>query len=179
MKSGKRNEREFSMSEEPAERELTQEELEEAGRYAIIIEWSPEDDAFVVSVPDVPGIHTHGPTREDAAIAGDRVLALLLSARHKSGRPIPPPVFNARYATHTLPPVDDAEHIRAIRQRLNVSQRDFAEMLNVSLGTVRSWEQGLRSPDGASLRLLDIAECQPDVLAEVSAARPRRSKLTA
>ena len=152
------------MSDELSERELSPEELAEAHRYALVIEWSPEDDAFVVSVPDIPGIHTHGPTREGAAAAGDQVLALWLSARRRAGRAVPSPVFNARYATDALPAANDAERIKRIRHRLNVSQREFADMLNVSLSTVRSWEQGQRTPDGASLRLLDIAERQPDVL---------------
>jgi DNA-binding transcriptional regulator YiaG len=37
-------------------------------------------------------------------------------------------------------------------------------MLNVSPATVRAWEQGVRVPDGPSLRLLEIAERQPAVL---------------
>ncbi len=158
------------MIDDMLERELTQDEIANALRYAIIIEWSPEDDAFIVSYPDVPGIHTHGATRSEAAENGDQVLALWLSARKKSGRLIPVPSFNARYATDPMAPVNDAERIRHIRQRLDVSQREFAELLNVSVGTVRSWEQGLRTPDGASQRLLEIAERQPDVLLEAVGA---------
>jgi DNA-binding transcriptional regulator YiaG len=161
----------MGMSDDLSERELTAEELAEARRYALVVEWSPEDDAFVVSVPDIPGIHTHGATREEAAATGDQVLALWLSARRRSGHSIPDPRFNARYATSALPLPVDAERIRQIRQRLGVSQRDFAEMLNVSVSAVRSWEQGLRTPDGASLRLLDIAERQPDVLIEILSGR--------
>jgi putative transcriptional regulator len=167
------------MGEERSERELTQEELAEAHRYALVIEWSPEDDVFVVSVPDIPGIHTHGATREEATVAGDQVLALWLSARRRAGRPVPSPSFNARYATSALLPANDAQRIRQIRQRLAVTQQEFAELLNVSLSTVRSWEQGLRTPDGASQRLLEIAERQPDALVDVASRRPRRSTLSA
>ena len=156
------------MMDDMPERELTQDEIADAHRYAIIVEWSPEDDAFIVSYPDIPGIHTHGATRSEAADNGDQVLALWLSARKKSGKVIPVPSFNARFATHPIAPVNDSERIRHIRQNLDVSQREFAEMLNVSVATVRSWEQGLRKPDGASQRLIDIAERQPDVLLEVT-----------
>jgi DNA-binding transcriptional regulator YiaG len=169
----------MSTSDELPERELTSEELADAHRYTLIIEWSPEDEAFIVSVPDIPGIHTHGATREEAAFAGDQVLALWLSARRRASRSVPSPTFTARYATDALPTTSDAERIRQIRHQLNVSQREFAEMLNVSLGTVRSWEQGQRTPDGASLRLLDIAERQPDVLANVSPLKRERSALSA
>jgi DNA-binding transcriptional regulator YiaG len=163
------------MSDQALERELTAEELANAGQYALVIEWSPEDDAFVASVPDIPGIHTHGSTRAQAAEAGDQVLALWLSARKKSGQPIPTANFVARYATRPLPSAPHGERVRWLRRRLDVSQREFAEMLNVSVGTVRAWEQGLRSPDGASLRLLDIAEHQPEALLGASTLASRCS----
>jgi putative transcriptional regulator len=173
------SEPESNMSDELPERELTQEEVSEAHRYALVVEWSPEDNAFIVSVPDIPGIHTHGATRDEAAATDDQLLALWLSARRKAGRPIPNPSFNARYATSALAPPNDVERFRQVRRRLNVSQREFAELLNVRVGTVRSWEQGLRTPDGAAQRLLDIAERQPDALLEAAAQRPGRSALTA
>ena len=152
--------------------DVTPEELEVARPYAIVIEWSPEDDAFVVSAPDLPGLHTHGATREEAATMGDEAIAVWLSADRSSGLPTPPPRFSALRAE--IQRDLEAERIRQVRRRLDVSQRDFADMLNVSVGTVRSWEQGLRTPDGASLRLLDIAERQPEVLLNAaSLASPR------
>jgi putative transcriptional regulator len=60
------------------------------------------------------------------------------------------------------PPTYDAARIRAVRHRLDVSQRDFAAALNVSPGTVRAWEQGHRLPAGPSLRLLQLAEEHPE-----------------
>jgi len=64
------------------------------------------------------------------------------------------------------PPAYSAERITAIRQRLALSQRLFAGSLHVSLPTVRAWEQGTRKPEGAALRLLEIAETHPELLAE-------------
>lgn len=153
--------------------DVSEEDASAALHYALVIEWSPEDEAFVVSVPDIPGLHTHGSTREEAATMGNEALALWIAGARRTGVPAPPPTFSPLRAYAAA--VDEAERIRQIRQRLDVSQRDFAEMLNVSLSTVRSWEQGLRVPDGASLRLLDIAERQPDVLLEVPFSRQRRS----
>ena len=45
-----------------------------------------------------------------------------------------------------------------------LSQPVFAAALNVSPETIRAWEQGKRTPDGATLRLLEVAEHHPDVL---------------
>jgi len=56
------------------------------------------------------------------------------------------------------------EEVAAVRARLNLSQAVFALVLNVSPETVRAWEQEKRSPDGAALRLLEIAEHRPDLL---------------
>ena len=56
------------------------------------------------------------------------------------------------------------ERIRSIRLRLNVSQPVFADLLYVTKDTAAKWEQGLRKPSGSALRLLEIAEKQPQVL---------------
>jgi putative transcriptional regulator len=56
------------------------------------------------------------------------------------------------------------KRIRSIRMRLNVSQPVFAELLYVTKATATKWEQGLRKPSGSALRLLEIAEQQPQVL---------------
>ncbi len=54
--------------------------------------------------------------------------------------------------------------IRAIRQSFNVSQSIFARIINVSPNTIESWEQGVRRPREASLKLLTIAHDHPEVL---------------
>ncbi len=74
--------------------------------------------------------------------------------------------FTARDVTVAPAPRFDAARIIRIRTRLNASQPVFASALNVSLGTVRAWEQGARVPDGPSLRLLELAERHPDVILE-------------
>jgi len=54
--------------------------------------------------------------------------------------------------------------IRAIRQSFNVSQAGFARIINVSVNAVESWEQGVRRPREATLKLLTIAHKHPEVL---------------
>jgi len=54
--------------------------------------------------------------------------------------------------------------IKALRKRLNVSQAVFARMLNVSLSSVRHWEQGNRRPTGATKVLLELLMKSPDLL---------------
>lgn len=56
--------------------------------------------------------------------------------------------------------------IARIREKLNCSQVVFAMMLNISPKTVQAWEQGLREPGDAALKLLTIAKKHPEVLLE-------------
>jgi putative transcriptional regulator len=51
-----------------------------------------------------------------------------------------------------------ARDIRRIRQRARVSQAVFAAVMNVGKSTVQQWEQGVKKPQGASLKLLSIVD---------------------
>jgi putative transcriptional regulator len=66
------------------------------------------------------------------------------------------------------PPAYTKDRIVSIRKRMGVSQPIFADVLNVSTPTVRGWEQGVREPEGPSLRLLEFAERQPALLLELA-----------
>lgn len=80
--------------------------------------------------------------------------------------------ITARAAVVAPPPPYDASRIRAVRERMDVSQSVFAQALNVSPETVRAWEQGKRTPEGPTLRLLEVAEHQPGVLLRNVQPRP-------
>ena len=60
-------------------------------------------------------------------------------------------------------PLKPAE-IQAMRASLNASQALFARLLNVSSNAVESWEQGIRQPRQATLKLLHIARKNPSAL---------------
>src|SRR4051812_11347237 len=47
--------------------------------------------------------------------------------------------------------------VATIRQRLNLSQMEFAGMLGVSVRAVQDWEEGRRKPQGPAKMLLRIA----------------------
>lgn len=149
-------------------------ELDEARRYRMEIEWSPEDEVFVVSFPDAPGVMTNGTTFEDAAAQGKDAIITWLTAHRDAGLPVPPPAITARNApTPPTIPQYRPEQIREIRRELDVSQSVFAGVLNVSTGAVRSWEPGVRQPEGAAMRLLDLVGKHPEILVEF--IRPERA----
>ena len=72
---------------------FTPEELAEIRRYAMVIEWSDENDAFLVTVPNLPGLVTDGPTRAEAAEMGEDAIGCWISAMREAGQPVPPPRF--------------------------------------------------------------------------------------
>ena len=62
-----------------------------------------------------------------------------------------------------IEPLDISE----IRNKANKTQEEFAAMLNVSVGTLRNWEQGRRKPAGAALSLLKIVSADPQYVKNV------------
>ncbi len=57
-----------------------------------------------------------------------------------------------------LPPVKQytAIQIKGIRTGVKASQGVFAAYLNTSKSTVQKWEQGVKKPNGPSLKLLNL-----------------------
>jgi len=59
--------------------------------YSMVIEWADEDDAYIVTVPELSGCVTHGATYEEAVRQGQDAIDSWLDAQHASGRPLPTP----------------------------------------------------------------------------------------
>lgn len=53
------------------------------------------------------------------------------------------------------------------RQSVNLTQKEFAKLLDVSVDSVQDWEQGRRTPRGAAKTLLRVARSHPRVLARL------------
>src|SRR5262249_23696954 len=51
--------------------------------------------------------------------------------------------------------------VAALRNKLGLTQEDFAAAFGVSIGTVRNWEQGRRRPEGPARALLVVIEKAP------------------
>ena len=63
-----------------------------------------------------------------------------------------------------------SEQLLAIsaRQSVSLTQKEFAQLLNVSIDSIQDWEQGRRSPRGAAKTLLRIAQEYPEVLEKIA-----------
>ena len=58
--------------------------------------------------------------------------------------------------------------ITLARNKVNMSQPAFAELMGVSVRTLQAWEQGKRNPSGAAKTLLRVAETHPEILRKLA-----------
>jgi putative transcriptional regulator len=69
-------------------------------------------------------------------------------------------------------------HPREIRERLGLTQRDFARAFHIALGTLRDWEQGVQRPDSTAQAYLWVIEENPEaVLTALRAPKAMLSQL--
>ena len=69
--------------------------MSERPRYSMLIQWSDEDRAYLVTLPEwkgrVFGPVTHGDSYEEAIRNGQDALAALIASAEKHGEPLPEP----------------------------------------------------------------------------------------
>jgi predicted RNase H-like HicB family nuclease len=61
--------------------------------YSMIIQWSSEDEIYIVSLPEFGNrAHTHGNTYAEAIQHGEKVIELLIEEYQSQGRTLPTPI---------------------------------------------------------------------------------------
>jgi len=73
--------------------------------------------------------------------------------RHAAGEPVAAVV-------HRRESID----VRAIRDKVGLSETEFAASVGVRRETIREWERGIRTPRGPARILLDIIARNPDII---------------
>jgi len=117
-----------------------------------------------------------GVVKKRVALPGRRCRRFVMTKRLKAKSPILEAVHETASDLHRLGFIDkrkmrefdalclepipeyDSKKIRAVRQRLKISQAVLAAVLNTSLSTVRQWEIGAKHPSGPSLKLLNLID---------------------
>jgi putative transcriptional regulator len=56
--------------------------------------------------------------------------------------------------------------VRKLRQRLQLSQNEFATRFGFNVATLQQWEQGRTRPDKAASALLRVISHSPETVAE-------------
>jgi DNA-binding transcriptional regulator YiaG len=75
-------------------------------------------------------------------------------------------------------PAWSAKAIKRFRQKtLQMSQPEFAALLNLKTPTIRAWEQGHNVPSGSAARLLQAFKSEPALVEKLIC--PKRFVLTA
>lgn len=62
--------------------------------------------------------------------------------------------------------IESGKDIAALRRFVGLSQCQFAQALEISVHTLRNWEQGRRKPEGPAIALLKIAARHPSIVRE-------------
>jgi putative transcriptional regulator len=65
--------------------------------------------------------------------------------------------FDALCLEVAVPDYTPAE-IRALRERLNISQTVLASVINASANSIQKWERGAKKPSGTALKLLNLLD---------------------
>lgn len=63
-------------------------------RYSMVIQWSDEDNCYLVHLPEFSWqqFHTHGNTYEEAAKHGQEVISSLIEWFQEQKKPLPEPI---------------------------------------------------------------------------------------
>ena len=56
--------------------------------------------------------------------------------------------------------------VKAIREKLGMSQSQFAALMGISKRTLENWEQGKRHPTGSAKALLTVVAKKPEAVLE-------------
>jgi DNA-binding transcriptional regulator YiaG len=62
----------------------------------------------------------------------------------------------------------EVSDVRAIRDKLNVSQAELANALGTSLHTIKSWESHRRNPTGLAAKVLAAIQSNPAIFDELA-----------
>jgi putative transcriptional regulator len=69
------------------------------------------------------------------------------------------------YRVHVPAQID----VKAIRNKLKLSQAQFANKFGIAAGTLRDWEQHRKQPDGPARALLMVIDKEPEAVARALA----------
>jgi putative transcriptional regulator len=97
--------------------------------------------------------------RKPTSVFGQIMAGLEDSIAHSQGK-----LSLATTELPAPPPKAGPGQVAGLRKQLRMSQTVFAATLNVSTKTVQSWEQGIREPSDAALRMIQVIGRDPEVV---------------
>ena len=67
-------------------------------KYRVDITWSPEDETYVVKVPELEGCMTHGDTMEEAVANAKEAIVAYVESLAERGLPVPKPLAEQTFS---------------------------------------------------------------------------------
>jgi len=74
--------------------------------------------------------------------------------------------------------IESGKDIVALRRFTQLTQKEFARALEISVHTLRNWEQGRRQPEGPAIALLKIAARHPNIVRRAAARASSAARAT-
>jgi putative transcriptional regulator len=59
-------------------------------------------------------------------------------------------------------------NVRAIRNKIGMTQMEFASSFGISVATLRHWERGDRIPNGPARILLSVVDREPETILRIA-----------
>jgi len=94
-------------------------------------------------------------------MSGKRIIKSMKEALAISREELSPEIYKVH--------IPENINVKAIREKIGLSQCSFANRFGLSVYALRNWEQGKRQPDPAARAYLKIIEKVPDVVTNVLA----------
>jgi putative transcriptional regulator len=94
-------------------------------------------------------------------MSGKRIVDSMKEALAISRGELPPEAYRVH--------IPENVNVKAIREKMGLSQASFANRFGLSVYALRNWEQGKRQPDPAARAYLKVIEKAPDIVSKVLA----------
>lgn len=101
-------------------------------------------------------------------LVADEELAIVLPAVEDARKMMA--TFRRLGIEATVRAAPDASDPKAIRERLGLSQAEFAARFGIDLDTLQNWEQGRNRPDRTARILLRVIELHPEAVEDALVA---------
>lgn len=72
-----------------------------------------------------------------------------------------------------------ADMVKALMKRLDMNEKGFALLMNVTPSTVRLWTSGAAQPSGTAKRLMQIYETGPEIISKIAGEQPPAERRSA
>lgn len=72
----------------------------------------------------------------------------------------------------TVIEINTPSEVSAIRQKLSISRKMFAQLLHVNKRTLKHWEQGRITPNPQAIILIKLINSRPDIIKDLQAIKP-------